>query len=295
MLAVLYAALSGASYGASDFAGAYATKKSDATLITIFVQIVSLMSLAVILIAFSPGRLITTDLWWGALGGLGAALGLATFYQALAIGPMSVAASTTALVSALVPVLAGLALGEIPGSVTMIGVALSIPAGLLVSVGGASMHMVSPNMGPRDRVRSRTGSNRTRVLSVLAGLGFGLFFVALSRTSAEGGLFPLLGARFASITVLGAILTVRRSWGLIGANQWPIVAVAGLLDCAANSFYLLALESGSFTWVAAISSLYPVSTVLLARLLLNERISPVQGFGLGLAGIALTLVATGAT
>ncbi len=295
MVAVLFAALSGISYGASDFAGAYATKKADAALITAAVQIVSLLSLVVILVALSPGQLVTTDLWWGALGGLGAALGLSTFYRALAIGPMSTAASMTALVSALVPILAGLALGEVPGTITLIGVAVSIPAGLLVSIGGAPVRLVSPDLGPRDRVASQTDAGTTRLLSVLAGLGFGLFFVALSRTSDDGGLFPLIGARVASITVLSVIITVRGVWAAIERRHWLVIAIAGILDCGANSFYLLALDSGSFTWVAAISSLYPVSTVILARVVLKERITRIQGFGLGLAGGALTLVTIGAT
>lgn len=295
MAAVLFAALSGLSYGASDFTGALATKKDDAFLVTAAMQVVSLLSLVVVLVAFSTGQFVAFDLVWGSVAGLGAALGLTTFYRALAIGPMSSAASVTALTSAMIPVIAGLLLGEVPGAVTMAGIGLAIPGAVLVSIGGVTARGVSMNLSPRDRVAVVGDIGQTRALSILAGCGFGLFFIALARTSADGGLYPLIGARLASITVLAALLSARRSWAPIGRSQWPLLVVGGVLDCAANSFYLLALETGSFTWVAAISSLYPVSTVLLARVVLNEKIMPVQILGLAMAGGALVLVAVGAT
>ena len=135
--------------------------------------------------------------------------------------------------------------------------------------------------------------NRTRLISVIAGLGFGLFFVALSRTSSDAGLFPLLGARAASITVLALVITGRRVWSPISRPSWPYVLIAGVLDCAANGFYLTALGRGTFVWVAAIASLYPVSTVLLARVVLKERLAPIQVLGLAAAGGALVLIAIG--
>ena len=129
------------------------------------------------------------------------------------------------------------------------------------------------------------------MLAVIAGLGFGLFFVALSRTSPDAGLFPLVGARVASIVLLGTILTARRSWAPLASGSWPIVIVAGVLDCARNAFYITALGNGTFTWIAAITSLYPVATVLLARVILRERLAPIEVAGLLLAGSALTLIA----
>lgn len=294
MLAVVLAALSGLSYGAADFSGAFASKDNDATVVTVSMQIVSLLSLLIALAVMQPNTS-STDLAWGALGGLGAALGLTTFYKALALGPMSVAASITALVSAAIPVLAGFLLGDRPNAVTIGGIALAIPAAVLVSVGGIGAKGISISLPPREQFVARSSGNQTKVLATTAGLGFGLFFIALSRTSGDTGLFPLLGARVASIAALAVVLTATRSWSGVSRSAWPVVVVAGLLDFGANSFYLLALDSGSFTWVAAISSLYPVSTVILARIVLNERITALQVLGLALAGGALTLVAVGAT
>ncbi|MEE9416304.1 MAG: EamA family transporter [Acidimicrobiales bacterium] len=294
MLAVVLAALSGLSYGAADFSGAFASKDNDATVVTVWMQVVSLLALLLALLVMRPSTS-SSDLAWGALGGLGAALGLTTFYKALALGPMSVAASITALVSAAIPVLTGFALGDRPSAITIAGIALAIPAAVLVSVGGIGAKGTSILLPPREQFVARSSANQTRVLAIIAGLGFGLFFIALSRTSGDTGLFPLLGARIASIAALSVVLTASRSWSGVNRKAWPVVVVAGLLDFGANSFYLLALDSGSFTWVAAISSLYPVSTVLLARIVLNERIAALQIVGLALAGGALALVAVGAT
>ena len=292
MTAVLLAALSGLSYGASDFSGALASKEDDATVVTVAVQSVSLAALALI-VAVAGADATTTDLAWGALGGLGGGAGLALFYRALAIGPMSTAASLTALISAAVPVVAGLALGDRPSAITLLGVSLAVPAAVLVAAGGGSLHG-APIAAPRERVAARRVGRRTPVLSVLAGFGFGLFFIALSRASEDAGLFPLVSARAASVMALSAFLLGRRSFVRVSRGSWTVVGIAGILDCAANSFYVIALRYGTFTWVAAISSLYPVSTVLLARVFLDERLTRVQVGGLALAGGALVLVAVGA-
>lgn len=302
MIAVLFAALSGLSYGASDFSGGMASKRSDPVAVTLAVQVVSLLSLAVVLVAYPRGVLLPVDLAWGALAGVGVAVGLSALYRALSIGPMSTAASITALLGSLIPVGWGLALGDIPNRLTLLGIALAIPAGVAVSVGGLTRVLGGSGLGPRSRVRHQARRTQTRRLSFVAGTGFGFFFVSLAQTSGDGGLHPLLGARFGAIATLIAVVVARvRRAGRGGLNRpgvaradGLVVAVAGLLDCSANSFYLLALEGGSLTWVAALVSLYPVATVLLARAVLSERIARVQAAGLAGAAGALVLVGIGA-
>lgn len=293
MFAVALAAVSAVSYGASDFSGAVASKENNATVVTVSMQAVSLVALFALLQLFPGGQLQLIDLAWGAVGGLGAALGLVMFYQALALGPMSVAAALTALWSSAIPVLAGLALGDRPGSMTLLGIAVAVPSAVLVSLEG-SVFGAPVEATPRERVVAWHRQARTRTLAIVAGIGFGLFFVALSRTSPQAGLYPLVGARVASIGGLAIALFRTGQWSPITRRWWPAVIVAGLLDCAANSFYLTAVRQGSLTWVAAISSLYPVTTVLLARVVLHERLGRIQRYGLGAAGLALTLVGLGA-
>lgn len=294
MIAVALAALSGLSYGSADFAGAIASRRNKATLVTAIGQVVSLLALIVAVVFWVGGTATTADYVWGAIGGLGAALGLVMFYKALAQGPMATAASLTALWGAGIPVVTGLALGDVPGWVQLIGIAIAVPAAVLVSVGGMSLDLLATNTTPRERVAGLANSTNTKVLAIIAGGGFGLFFVALSRTGEDAGLYPLVGARVASILALILIITANRDWEPVDRRTLPVVVLTGLLDFAANAFYLTALKYGSFTWVAAISSLYPVSTVLLARVLLHERLARPQVAGLAMAGIALTCVAAGA-
>ncbi len=293
MIAVVLAALSGLSYGAADFSGAVAAKKTNATVITVAMQVVSLLALAVVLVAFPSGERLASDLVWAGLGGIGIAIGLATFYKALAIGPMSTAAALTALVGAIVPLVAGLALGERPSQITLAGILLSIPAVVMVSAGAIDTGGSGLRASPRERMILQQQAGQTRMLAVVAGLGFGAFFVTLSRTSPDGGLFPLLGARGASIALLAVVLTLSRTWEPIDRSVWTPVVIAGVLDCTANALYLTAVREGQLSWVAAVSSLYPVSTVLLAWLLLKERITRLQVLGLVLAAGALGLVSYG--
>jgi len=295
MIGVLLAACSGLSYGAADFYGAIASQKNKATLVTAAVQLVSMLALLVAIGLWFDGSPTPADYAWGALGGLGAALGLVTFYKALAQGPMATAASLTALWGAGIPVVTGLLLGDRPGPITLIGIAIAVPAAVLVSVGGMSLDGLATNTTPRERVAGLSNAVNTRVLAIVAGIGFGLFFVALGRTSADSGLYPLVGARAASLIALAIVITSQKDWGPIAKASIPTVVLTGVLDFGANAFYLTALDHGSFTWVAAISSLYPVSTVLLARLVLQERLAKLQVVGLVMAACALALVAVGAS
>ncbi len=301
MLGVVLAALSGLAYGASDFSGAWAARRASAMVVTAAAQAVSLVALVVLLVLVPPETVLMRDLAWGGLGGLGVAVGLTGLYKALAIGPMSTAAAVTSLVGALVPITFGLLLGDRPGPLALAGMGLAIPAVVLVSAGPGADRVVAPIPGVRIRrpLPGRRGTDpvsgpgSTRVLSVVAGLGFGLFFVALSRTSDGSGLFPLLGARGASIAALVTVISIGGNWRSVTGRSWLPIVMAGLGDCAANALYLTALDHGELSWVATIASLYPVTTVLLARVLLDERIGRLQAGGLALSGAALALVAFG--
>lgn len=293
MIALMFAALSGLAYGASDYSGAVASKRVDSVLVAAVVQVVSLAALGVVLFFYTEGTIRVEGLLWGGAAGLGSTLGLATFYRALAIGPMSVAASTTALCSAVIPVAYGLISGAVPETLALVGIGLAVPAAVLVSVGGLPAGSSAVVLAPREVVGGGSGSSQTKVLSVLAGFGFAWFFIALSQTQDDDGLYPLLGARVVSISVLVALLTLRRGFARVDGSNLKILLVAGVLDMAANAFYLLALEGDNFTWVAALSSLYPVSTVLLARVFLKESLARLQLVGLSMAGAALILVAIG--
>jgi uncharacterized membrane protein len=293
MIAVLLAAMAGASYGAADFSGAAASKRADSMLVTLAMQAVSLVSLGVVLIAVRGGHAQAADLAWAALGGIAAAVALTFFYRALVIGPMSTAAALTGLIGAVVPVAVGVLSGDRLTATTRFGVILSIAAGFMVCARSIRIRGRHLTETARERVATARLVTPTERLSLIAGLGFGLFFVALSRVSPGSGLFPLVSARVASIAVLAGVLSARRAWEMVSRASWAPIVFAGVLDCAANACYLLAVRRGQLSWVAAITSLYPVATVVLARVALKERLERLQTAGVALSAAALFLVAWG--
>lgn len=211
-------------------------------------------------------------LLWGSVAGFVGAFGLIALYQGLATGSMAVVAPVSAVLAAAIPVVVGLGLGERPDLSAWAGMGVAIPAIWLVS-------------------RQDTGGwGRGLGLGLLAGLGFGLFFVFLSLTPPDAGLWPLIPARLGSLVLVTGLLIFRRtSPRLVRASVWPVV-IAGLLDMLANMFFLAAVQRGLLSLLAVVSSLYPVVTVLLARMFLAETIGMRRWAGIGLAVGALGLI-----
>jgi drug/metabolite transporter (DMT)-like permease len=294
-MAVLLALCSAATYGVGDFLGGLAAKRAAAAAVLLWSHVVGVvLLLGSVLVVTGEAR--GGDVALGALGGLAGAAGVGLLYQALAIGPMSAVAPVTALLAAAVPVVAGFVQGERPGALALAGMVVGVAATVLVSAeGGGSL---------------RPADLRGVTYALGAGLGFGLFFVALSYTDDSSGLWPLVGARAASVTVVGLAALVGaidprvprrtpgqggstgpRSQALLGASPWLLTAWAGLLDVAANVLYLLAIREGLLTVVSVLASLYPASTVVLAWVVLRERFEPLQRVGLALAVPAAALMA----
>jgi drug/metabolite transporter (DMT)-like permease len=282
VIAILLAALSAVVWGTGDFAGGKATQRTSALVSTVFSKAASVPLLLVYLVLLRmPLR--PASLPWGALAGLFGMLGMIVFYRALSGGAMSVVAPVSAVTSALVPLAVGLVIERSPGTLALVGVGCAI----------AAIGMVS--MAPRGE--GSVVTPRLIGLALLAGLGFGLFFVCLSRAGAaahgHAGLWPVLAAHTAALT-LGGLLLWRRRVPLKadGRATRAWILVSGVFDMSANVLYLLAVQRGLLSIVAPLSSLYPVSTVLLAMLIDKERMRPIQLAGLGLAATALVLVAS---
>jgi len=268
-VAALFSLLSAATYGIGDFCGGMATKRASAAAVLLWSHVVGL-SLVIAAVPFVAGELTAHDVVIGAIGGLGGAAGVGLLYQALAIGPMSVVAPVTALLAAAVPVVAGVASGERPGLGATVGMGMALVAIVLVSAeGGGSL-----------RPADRRGVN----YAMGSGLGFGLFFVALSYTGDDAGVWPLVAARLASVTVMVVLALAGRVDATIAAGPGrPLTAAAGALDVLANVLYLLAVRRGLLSVVSVLSSLYPVSTIILARVVLGERFIAIQRVGMALA------------
>lgn len=276
-MTILLALASALVYGTADFLGGLASRRAAALAVTFVSQCAGLASL-ILVIPFIHGRGFDgTDVAWGAAGGMGGAAALVCFYWALAAGTMSVVAPLTAVVSAIVPVVTGLALGERPSPWSLAGVALALPAIALIAHERGEARLRAPRL--------------VLAAAVVAGLGFGFFFVALARTSGETGLWPLLGARVASIGLLTLALAVTRRVPRIPSDVRPMTLVAGVFDTSANALYLAAASRGLLSLVSVIAALYPASTVVLARVVLGERVQRWQLGGFVLAALAVSLVA----
>ena len=275
-VAILLAGFSALLFGAADFCGGLAARKSPLFAVLVISQAIGLAlaiaASAVLGVGLPPVR----DLAWGALAGLCGAVGVATLYSALATTIVAVASPVAAVIGAAIPMLLGVATGDRPAILSWVGIALAIPAIVLLTAGPVEK-------GGGGKLR------KAAWLGIGAGVSFGLIFSAISRTSAGSGLWPLVSARITvvSLVLLFALFT-RRSLR-VSAYNLPMVFLAGLLDMGANIAFLLASRSGMLTIVAVIDSLYPGPTVLLAWLVLRERMSRlrVAGLVLALAGVAL--------
>jgi drug/metabolite transporter (DMT)-like permease len=203
------------------------------------------------------------------------------FYRSLATGTMSVAAPLTAVAAAAVPVLGGIALGERPRALVLVGVAAALVAVVLVSAEGG-----------RPPAPQQLITDPATAGALTAGAAFGLFFVLISRSSVHSGLWPLLGARVASIALLVGLTLVARP-RRPDRSSWPIIIGAGVADTVANALFLLASRFGMLTVTGVLIALYPASTVLLAQAVLHERVSRLQLGGLATATVSVGLIAAG--
>ncbi|MFI6919699.1 EamA family transporter [Nonomuraea spiralis] len=275
MTAVILATACAVVYGTADFFGGLATKRSQVLSVVALSQIAGL-ALILVLLPVLPGVLGGPALFWGLLAGLSGAAGLALFYRALATGVMSVVAPTTAATSAALPVLYGLATGERPHFWALAGVVLALGSILLIS---------------QDNSGGAGGSFGSVLVSLAAGAGFGGFFILLALAPSEAGLWPLVGARLSSVTVVALLALLTRRSLRPGPGSLHIIVAAGALDMAANVLFLLAQRQGLLSLVAVLVSLYPASTLLLARQVLGERLRAVQVAGVACALGAVTLIA----
>ncbi|MFZ9158072.1 MAG: EamA family transporter [Ilumatobacteraceae bacterium] len=274
---IVLAAAAACVYGFGDFCGGRASREADSFTVTFIGQIFSVLILGVALIVLADPVAPSRDWMWGAAGGIGGFVGLSMFYFALAKGSMTVVAPTTAVVSAVVPAAAGIGFGERPSMVAYVGVLVAIIGIALVTGAVGAAHAPTPR--------------RIMMIAVLGGCGFGWMFVCLDRTSEDSGMWPLLAARIASISIAAIVIGARRTGRV---RRVPALALwAGLFDMGANVLFLLANREGLLTLVSVITALYPVSTIVLAMRLDHERATRSQAVGMACAGLALALVAVG--
>lgn len=293
-MVIAFALAAAALFGSADFLGGVASRRAKAA------SVLVISAPAGVLVIFGAAMLSgapfhTTGLGWALAAGAAGGAGLIIFYGALAAGPMSVVAPVSALVSTVVPVGAALAMGERASAAVYAGAALCLVAIVLVSLEG----MPGGPGGPGAPVRPAATAPRHHVAArglgygAASGLAFGIFFLFIRNAGTSGVLWPVCMARVAgSLIILGAAAWLGTRPAGPGAGRWvlPAAVAAGVLDASANVCYVLAARAGLFGMAVVITSLYPGITVLLARVVLGERMRAVQRIGLALAAAGVAIV-----
>jgi len=272
LLAVAFGLLSALSWGAGDFSGGLASRRAHPYAVAVLVSTTGLTLFA--LLALLRGeRFFPGDVGWALLAGASGALGLLSLYRAFTAGQMGLAAPVAGVSGAVLPVLLGAVLEGLPGGLQLLGFGVGLLGVWLAS-------------RPEGAVRP-TGL----AWALLAGLGFGGYFVLIDRV--EGLFWPSALAKLAALALTLAYALLKRPKRWPRPREWPLVALAGVLDAGGNLFFLAAAQSGRLDVAAVISSLYPASTVLLARVMLHERLHRAQALGVLLSLGAIALISAG--
>jgi drug/metabolite transporter (DMT)-like permease len=267
-------------WGAADFIGGLKSRTLDLLAVLAVSQVVALALLAVATAVRGEGPPSGESLVYAAAAGAGGVLGLACFYRGLAVGTMSVVAPIAGL-GAVLPVAVGVAGGDRPGGLQSAGVVLALAGVVLAS------------REPSDGAAGTGGLAPGAGLALLAALGFGTFLVFMDSAGDGDVLWALLVARLASVALLAAAVAAARPALPDARRHLPALVTVGILDLSANSFYTLAAGEGLVSLAAVLSSLYPVATIVMARLFLGERVRRGQALGVGLVLLAVGAIAGG--
>jgi uncharacterized membrane protein len=277
----LLALASAVLYGSADFFGGLTARRAN-TIATVFWSQFAGLVLLVLVLPFLPPTTVSSRDWiWGFTAGFSGGIGVAFLYRALAVGTMAVVAPTTAVIAAMIPVLFAFAIGERLRPLTFAGVGLALLAIFLVS---------RPASSQIDADKTRRGFPPGFGLALLSGVSVGIFFLSLARTSMAAGMWPLVAARISSISLFGVIALVARRTLRMDRTATGTATLGGALDMAANAVYMTAARVGPLSIVVTLASLYPASTVLLARWILREHLSGTQIAGIACALVAVVLI-----
>ena len=270
-------------YGSADFFGGLTARRANTIATVFWSQFVGFVLLLVVL-PFLPATTVSSTDWiWGFAAGFSGGIGVAFLYRALAVGTMAVVAPTTAVIAAVIPVLFAFVMGERSRPLALAGIGLALVAILLVSRPASE-----PDLHSHEKKRGRFPPGFG--LALLSGVCVGIFFLSLARTSMAAGMWPLIAARIASIILFGAIALITRRTLRMSVVASTTGATGGALDMLANALYMSAARVGPLSIVVTLASLYPASTVLLARFVLHEHLSRAQIAGIVCALLAVILI-----
>jgi drug/metabolite transporter (DMT)-like permease len=262
----------GLCWGTSDFSGGFASRRSDAFLVTVLSHaggFVLMLTLALATSADFPSR---SSQLWAAAAGLSGGAALIIFYRALSQG-MGLTAPVAAVIGAAIPAAFTMITQGLPGALAIAGFLLA----------GLGIWLISRPDG--------SGDSRGVLNAVLAGVGFSGFFICISRTGDSSVLWSSVFSRAASLIFVGVIVLVRRRWAPLRRSDAAVALFAGCLDVTGTALFIRAAQSGRLDSVVVLSSLYPALTVLLARIFLKEQFTRLKTVGIVAALAAVPLIA----
>jgi drug/metabolite transporter (DMT)-like permease len=262
----------GLCWGTSDFSGGFASRRSDAFLVTLLSHaggFVLMLTLALATGADFPSR---SSQLWAAAAGLSGGAALIIFYRALSQG-MGLTAPVAAVIGAAIPAAFTMITQGLPGALAIAGFLLA----------GLGIWLISRPDG--------SGDSRGVLTAVLAGVGFSGFFICISRTGDSSVLWSSVFSRVASLLFVGVIVLVRRRWAPMRRSDAAVALFAGCLDVSGTALFIRAAQSGRMDSVVVLSSLYPALTVLLARIFLKEQFTRLKTVGIVAALAAVPLIA----
>jgi drug/metabolite transporter (DMT)-like permease len=281
MTAVALALFGAVAYGISDFVGGLAGKRASPWAVAAAGGLGGALTTSMLALLVPATGPIAPALAWGAAAGIGNGIGTASLYRGLSSGRMGVVAPVSGVLAVVLPVVVGVVGGERPGALVWLGIVSAAPAIWLVT------------RAPRPETDATAEAAASGIRDgVLAGLGFGALFACLGQVPADAGFWPLALNQLVGIAVIGVCATLARATWVPTGPAWR-GTLAGLLGGTATASFVVATHHGLLSVSAVLVSLYPAFTIVLAALVLHERVHRVQAWGLALCGAAVVLVALG--
>jgi drug/metabolite transporter (DMT)-like permease len=302
VLAILLSLAAAVGYGSSDFAAGLATRRASVIRVTLLAEAASVAVVGVALALIGAHPPSVRAVAWGSAAGLAGVAGAMALYLGFRHAAFSVAATLSAVGSAGFSVLAGLLLGERPTVLALIGIALALPAIAGVS---ASAHEpsggevaeeatgASPPSPGKPAITGRRWLPAGVSYGLVAGACFALLFIGLNQAGSGSGLWPVFCSQVAALLAVGGVAAFTGDLRLPEASGGRLAAVAGLTGGPGTISFFLATHHGLLAVAAVITSLYPAVTIMLARVLLGERLTVIRLAGLSLAAASVALIAVG--
>lgn len=275
ILGVVFGLVSGLIWGAGDFNGGLASRRGNVFGVVIFAEFIGAVFLAVLALLFRETLPPTGDLLWGGVAGFSGGIGIAALYASLAVGQMGINAPIIAVLGGVIPVIVGIFIEGAPTSLKLIGFGVALIAVWLIS----------------RPAELEAGPPKGLGLAIIAGIGISGYFIAIDRVQGVAVFWPLVVARLSAIPFIAIMAMMRGESLKPGRPALKLASLAGTFDALGNVFFLFATQIGRMDQAVVLSSLYPVSTVLLARVLLKEKLTALQTTGIVLALVAIVIIA----